>query len=214
MKNHRRWFPLTLAFVFFFVLANCVEKDKKPEEEKEKPKTEEETGMSGKPTGIISLEEAKLLCTNYEERRIPSIKAFEMAQDESDEKFIPTQFIDFELKTIKKYIKFVEREARKAKVSPDSLRIYLGNYGKDGQEPNRNTVFILPTATIDGDHGGFFINAKGKAELIRNNWSKNENQGQEKSKASFFTLPNMNLYNRQSFILNLGHGGPPPISDF
>ena len=213
MKNFRKWFPLTLAFLFIFTLSNCVEKDKKPQKE-EKPKTEEETDISNEPRGIISLDEAKVLCDNYENRRLKSIIDFERANNESGEKFVPTQFIDFELKTIKKYIKYVEKEAKKAKVKPDSIRIYLGNYGTDGRDPNRNTVFILPTATVDGDHGGFFINANGSAELIRNSWSQNEDQGQQKSKASIFSPPSINLFNEQSLILNLGHGGPPPTGDF
>jgi len=214
MKNLRKWFPLTLAFLFFFALSSCAEKDKKTKKEKEKPKTEEETGMSGEPTGIISLDEAKQLCTNYEDRRIPGIKEFEMEQDESGEKFIPTQFIDFELKTIKKYIKYVEREARKANVSPDSLRIYLGNYGKDGRHPKRNTVFILPTTTIDGESGGFFINEKGNAELIRNYWVDGENNEQQKSKASVLPSMSATQHSNISLILNRGGSGPPPFGDF
>lgn len=215
MKNQKRkWFPLSLALLFLFTLSNCVEKDKKPKEEEEKPQTEEETGMSGEPQGIISLDEAKILCDNYENRRLKPIIEFEMEQNESDKKFVPTQFIDFELKTIKKYIKYVERQARKAKVKPDSIRIYLGNYGADGRDPNKNTVFIVPTTTIDGDHGGFFINDKGNAQLIRNYWPMDNNNEPQKSKASIFPSFNMNLFDDQSLILNQGHGGPPPTGDF
>lgn len=185
----------------------------KPKRNGEKP-PKEEREMAKAPDGIISLGEAKELCDNYEELRIPTILEFETQRNPS-EQFIPTQFIDFDLKTIKKYIKYVEHSAKKAKVKPDSLRIYLGNYGKDGRDPNHNTVFIVPTATVKGKHGGFYINDKGKAELIRNYWPNDDSQEMEqKSKAGFLPSMNLNLYQDGSLILNRGHGGPPPTSDF
>lgn len=167
------------------------------------------------PAGIISLDEAKELCDNYETRRIPNIIEFEMAEGNSEEKFVPTQFVAFDFKTIKRYIRFVEQESQKAKVTPDSLRIYLGNYGKEGRDPNRNTVFILPTAEIGNAYGGFYIGDKGRAELIRNYWPNGGQEGEPRGKASF--MPTFNttlLQGGGSLILNYGQGGPPPINDF
>jgi len=70
---------------------------------------------------------------------------------------------------------------------------------------------MLPTAQVNGDHGGFFINAKGKAELIREYWPK----GVNKSKSSVFPNINTSLYQSEhSLILNRGNGGPPPTTDF
>jgi len=210
MKNNQKW-ALAFTTILFLAITSCAEKTKKDED---KPKHEEHD-MAKVPDGIITLDEAKILCANYEDRRIEGIKSFEMAQNPEKE-FVPTQFIDFDFKTIQKYVKYVERKAKKANIEPDSLRIYLGNYGKDGSEPNRNTVFLLPTGTVNGEHGGFFINSDGKAELIRNYWSKNEDgdQNGQKSKAGFLPSLNMNLYQNGSLILNDGSSGPPPDMDF
>lgn len=188
-------------------------------EERAKKKTLEvlkESVLTSKPKGIISLAEAKVLCTNYEDRRIPSILKFETAQSDADDtKFVPTQFVDFDYETIKKYIKYVEESAAKAKVKPDSLRIYYGNYGANGKDTNRNTVFMLPTTTINGDHGGFFINAEGKAKLIRSYWLENKNTDtNQKAEASFMPSLHMIQSGDESLIMNDGHSSPPPKNDF
>ena len=213
MKNNQKW-AFAFTTILFLAITSCSEK---PKEEKDKKNNKEHDNhdMAKVPDGIITLDEAKVLCTNYEDRRIEGIKSFEMAQNPEKE-FVPTQFIDFDFKTIQKYVKYVERKAKKANIEPDSLRIYLGNYGKDGSEPNRNTVFLLPTGTVNGEHGGFFINSDGKAELIRNYWSKNEDgdQNDQKSKAGFLPSLNLSLYQGGSLILNDGSSGPPPDMDF
>jgi hypothetical protein len=209
MKNYQKW-ALAFSTILLLTVTSCAEK---PKEDKDKPKYEEheDDEMAKAPDGIITLDEAKVLCTNYEDRRIEGIKSFEMAKNPEKE-FIPTQFIDFDFETIRKYVKYVERKAKKANIEPDSLRIYLGNYGKDGKDPNRNTVFILPTATVNGKHGGFYINSDGNAELIRNYWP--ESQDGQKSKAGFLPSLNMNLYQDGSLILNDGSSAPPPKADF
>ncbi len=211
MKTKRQVF-LAIS-VATMLMVSCGEK--KSENRNEDPKEEMEQEMVDAPDGIISLEKAKILCDNYETRRIGTIKEFEASQNPESE-FIPTQFIDFDFETISNYVKYVEQEAKKAKVRPDSLRIYLGNYGKGGKDPNRNTVFMLPTAKIGGENGGFFINEKGQAELIRNYWPKDDGNGQnqgQKSKASFF--PSFSPYQGGgSLIMNDGHIAPPPYGDF
>ena len=190
------------------------------------PKKEAEPEMASEPIEdvdapkeIISLDKAKELCENYENRRIPIIKEFEAANNGSNGNFTPVQFIAFDLETIKNYVKYVEQEASRAKVKPDSLRIYLGNYGEEGRDPNRNTVFILPTAKVGENYGGFYIEDNGQAKLIRDYWPKaNDEGGQEgepRSKASF--MPSFNTTLMQgggSLVLNFGQGGPPPHTDF
>lgn len=214
MKTPQKWI-LACSTLLFLTITSCVEKSK---EDKEEPKQEEheKEEITKAPDGIITLGEAKELCDNYGSRRARAILKFEMEQNPEKE-FIPTQFVDFDFKTIQKYVKYVERQAKKANVRPDSLRIYLGNYGKDGKDPNRNTVFVLPTASINGEHGGFYIDGNGNAKLIRNYWPENGNNGQggeQKSEAGFFPSLNTMFYQDGSLILNDGHSGPPPNNDF
>ncbi len=206
----------TLGFLVtaIILLSACNPQTKKEDEPAMMDKEVKEVDA---PEGIISLDVAKGLCENYERRRIPGIKKFEAANTDSEESFIPTQYVTFDLKTIRQYLDYVEQEAKRANVEPDSLRIYLGNYGKEGRDPNRNTVFILPTAEIGKEYGGFYIDGT-EAKLIRNHWPRGENGGQEgepKSKASF--IPNFNPLHLQpngSLILNWGGSGPPPHTDF
>ncbi|MEM8508548.1 MAG: hypothetical protein AAF717_11990 [Bacteroidota bacterium] len=203
---------LLLLVLVLFASCNQPPKKDKPEE------MEEEIVKEVKqPEDLISLDEAKELCQNYERRRVPGIVKFETAQHDSEEKFVPTQFVTFNLETLKTYIQYVEQEASKVNVAPDSLRIYLANYGMEGRDPNQNTLFILPTAKVDGDYGGFYI-AGEEAKLIRKYWPSDQNDGQEedpKSKAGF--VPSFNLpllQDDKSLILNYGNTGPPPSTDF
>ena len=58
------------AILLIFGTSNCTEKSKQPS------KKEETKELAQKPKGIISLNEAKVLCDNYESRRLASIIKF------------------------------------------------------------------------------------------------------------------------------------------
>ncbi len=149
---------LLIVTLIFFVACNTQKKEPAPEMDDQTAREIEP------PKEIIPLNEAKELCENYENRRVPSIIKFEMAEANGEEKFVPTQFVAFKLETLQTYIDYVKQEAAKAKVSPDSLRIYLGNYGKEGchwarssrasasdppAPPRRNAPYS-PGARLDG----------------------------------------------------------------
>lgn len=197
------------------LLASCQEQKK---ENQEMSTEEVEQIVYDTPKQIISLEEADSLFVNYKDRRAASITKMEAEYQEDGKPFVPTQFVSFDIEVLKDYIGYVEQEAKKGGVKADSLRIYLGNYGKHPKKnTRRNTVFMLPAAHVDGDYGGIFIGADGKAQLVRN-WIKEQQNGSQegKSKASFF--PNLSptpvLYNGGSLTLNRGQSGPPPFGDF
>ncbi|MEM1256908.1 MAG: hypothetical protein AAGH81_00155 [Bacteroidota bacterium] len=212
--NRLNFYRLTVGFLITAVLLVLGSCNPQPKKEAEPEKMDQEVEEVEAPEGIISLDEAKELCQNYEIRRIPGIKNFEAAQTNAEGKFIPTQYVTFDLETIRQYLDYLEQEAKRANVVPDSLRIYLGNYGNEGKDPNRNTVFILPTAEIGKGYGGFYIDNEGQAKLIRSYWPNNDENGKSKSKASF--LPNFgpSLMSGGSLVFNRGNSSPPPDSDF
>jgi len=212
MKNSFKFLAL---IAFAIALTSCQER---PEKEHQTEDVEEIVYEA--PKQIISLEEADSLYINYKNRRISNIVSFESENQEDDKPFIPTQFVSFDIEVLKKYIGYVEQEAKNGGTTADSLRIYFGNYGtKSKKYERKNTVFILPTADVNGEYGGIFIDVDGKAKLVRNWVDEQRDQGfkgNQKSEASI--LPSFSiapaLQGGTSLTLNRGNGGPPPKQDF
>lgn len=163
------------------------------------------------PKNLISLKEAKTLSENYQNFRIPAIINYEASNSETDTDFRPTEFIAFDFNLLKQYMAYVEQEAQSVEVVADSLRIYLGNYGKSGHKPHKNTVFLLPAAQVDDAYGGFYINGN-EAKLIRDYWT---NTPQIEDAANTENATNGAVESGGgSLILNYGNGNPPPKQDF
>jgi len=209
-----------VAFAIALFLGSCEEIPKKKQNpDAEKMEAKEEIG---EPNQIISLADADSLYVNYTKRRANVIYELEAGEQDADGKrFVPTRFVSFSLAAIKEYLKYVEQESAKAGVKPDSLRIYLGNYGKQlkkKKDINHNTVFLLPAAKTKAGYGGIYIGENGKAKLIRNYFKSGEESdgGEPKSEASFMPSFNSSLMQvgSKSFIFNRGDGGPPPTGDF
>ena len=209
----------TSKFLLFIALAilftACQEKPKKENHEMEAQEITYEV-----PKQIISLEEADSLYVNYKNRRVKFIEKMEAGSQTDGKPFVPTQFVSFDIKVLKEYIGYVEQEAKKGGTTADSLRIYFGNYGNTSTKyPKKNTVFLLPTAAVNNDYGGIFIDSEGKAKLVRD-WVNEQLdgglKGNQKSEASI--LPSFSsaspLQEGTSLTLNFGQGGPPPKTDF
>ena len=209
----------TSKFLLFIALAilftACQEKPKKENHEMEAQEITYEV-----PKQIISLEEADSLYVNYKNRRVKFIEKMEAGSQTDGKPFVPTQFVSFDIKVLKEYIGYVEQEAKKGGTTADSLRIYFGNYGNTSTKyPKQNTVFLLPTAAVNNDYGGIFIDSEGKAKLVRD-WVNEQLdgglKGNQKSEASI--LPSFSsaspLQEGTSLTLNFGQGGPPPKTDF
>lgn len=212
MKNTYNFLSLITLVILF---SACQEEPKK--------EIREETNKAvvfEAPKQIISLEEADSLYVNYKNRRIPNIITSEAEYQKDEEPFVATQFVSFDIEVLKDYIGYVEQEAKNGGTKADSIRIYLGNYGNRSKKYKRkNTVFMLPTASVNGDYGGIYIDADGNAKLVRDWVNKQQNDtpnSQQKSEASI--LPSFsnspNLQGGTSLALNRGNGGPPPKTDF
>ncbi len=208
--------PMLMAIGLAILTLSC-EQQKKEHQPEPTPEVEK---VVKAPEGIISLADADSLYVDYSDRRANNIAKIESQNQEDGKPFVPTRFVAFNIDTLKQYIAYVEQEAKKGGTKTDSLRIYFGNYGKRNKKYlRRNTVFIVPAAEVDGDYGGIFIAADGKAQLIRDwirEYQGNGQDNEQKSKASL--LPNFsptpNLYNGGSLTLNHGGSGPPPKTDF
>jgi hypothetical protein len=211
MKNLCK--PL-LIYIFLIPLVSC-------KQNQEKPPTEVKEEVLTAPKQIISLEEADSLYENYKNRRAAFIEKMELESQPDENPFEPTQFISFDIKVLENYLKYVKQEANKGGTEADSIRIYLGNYGNTSRRYlNKNTVFLLPTAEVDGAYGGIFIDTEGKAKLVRD-WiasqqGDNSKEGREKSEASFIPKTTVTpvMHGGTSLTLNRGNGGPPPKTDF
>nr|WP_298999746.1 hypothetical protein [uncultured Allomuricauda sp.] len=224
MKNTKKNGLLLVLGGMLLIGTSCQEKPKPPQE----PEQEEKETVKP-PSDIISIRESKSLYDNYTKNRIAPIMAYEKEMND-DEDFEAARFVDFDYKTMKQYIAYVEQEAKKAKVDVSTFRLYFANYpnkekfrdGKKVVHPRQNSIFVLPTLMKDGQNMGFYIGADGQAKLIRNT-IKGKEQGYgslenktQKSQASFvpsFSSPTL-LQGDQSLIMNHGGSGPPPETDF
>jgi len=190
----------TITKIIGLVLGLCLYSLSSCQEKKKDADQEIHLGKDEIRKQIISLADADSFYLNYSRRRATAISEFEIRNRPDEKQFIPTRFVDFDLETIKNYIKYVESEAKNGGTKVDSLRIYLGNYGNSSGEINRhNTVFIVPTAKAQGSSGGIYIGADGKAKLMRKYFNGNNE---------------INSNKQNSLILNFGHCCPPKNGDF
>lgn len=211
---------LFLGFILFFSLS-CREGGQGQAETPEKAPEEQEVNA---PKDIIALEEAQKLYDTYTERRVPIIERYEEAHSEGID---VARFTSFDYATLKEYIAFIEQEAASANVAISSLRVYFGNYPPETESgsgyPRKNTVFLVPTMTQDGQEFGFFIreDAEGKSVAIPIPEASGENtetgslgETKKHSYATFAPPSSPVFAGDQSLVLNRGNVGPPPKEDF
>lgn len=204
-----------LAFSLLLVVA-CNEKETKVQEEPEPRKP---------PGQIISEAKATVLYDTYSSNRVPCIDEFENAMlEEGQERHVVTRYSAFDYKVIQDYMEYIEEQATLAGVEIESLRIYFATYPEGSEkDPNKNTVFLVPTTKFGQVNKAFKITEKdGKAVAESIPWNFKRNGGgamhQEqdegvKSQASFFPVITTNavLQNGdKSLILNDGNSSPPP----
>ncbi|WP_405292852.1 hypothetical protein [Algibacter sp. Ld11] len=97
------------------------------------------------PTGTITILEATELSANWEKNNPKEIDSTIELDDNSKRK--PMRSVMWSLKNIEDYIAFAEKESDSVGYTMTGLRVYLGNYGKNGKpgKKNRNTMFVVPT---------------------------------------------------------------------
>lgn len=200
----------------------------------QEPTNHEEPPYEGPPKQIISIEQAREMYSAYSQRRVPIIQKYEDTLNSDSTKFTPTRYVEYDLKTIKQYIAYIEHEANEANVEINTLRFYLSNYGKEDKfgdgnvviYPRRNSIFVVPTMEHDGKNVGFYIEDSSGKYTARpisgyaaqrdneQNKTKTDSTGQM-NEAGFFTATNSANQGggTTSVILNDGQLGPPPGKD-
>lgn len=180
---------------------------------------------------IISEERAQEMFDAYSNRRVPIIQKYEDSIKIDTAKFTPTRYAEYDLKTIKQYIAFIEHEAMQANVEINTLRFYLSNYPNSDKFPNgdtvkyprRNSLFVVPTMDYEGKNVGFSIEERDgnytAVPIRRSNPIKegNQNKGQADStgqinEAGFFMSNTSTVQGggTTSLILNDSQLAPPP----
>jgi len=191
MKITNKIFYVLLTSLFIF--SSCDEKVGRDQEQNVSKQDE------SRIDGTITYERAYKLQRNYIETRakflnayLDSINYFDNNQNKGlagDGKVNDTiqdvRDVTFDLKTLKKYIAYVERKAKKDGLKGLGLRVYLGAYTKNDtlvKDPGFATVFFMPTHQPEP----------------------------RSSKANNFFYWNEDEVIEDADGLNLGHGGNPP----
>lgn len=218
-----------VVVLVFSLFTSCNEK--KENTENDHPKHDDITEA---PSQIISIDLAKTEYDNYTKKRAELIEANEEALEDGS-KFIASRYGDYDIETVKNYIKYVEQQADSAGVKIETLRFYFSTYPnkkdfpnhKKIKHPRQNSFFILPTMKVDSKNMGFYIKnlgaGKKEAALIRDYKypSSIQEEDSEKSEASMFS--GLNVFSKplppsvpESLIMNEGQMSPPPPhgSDF
>jgi len=206
MKNHDHFFPRTtftiLAFFMFLsvILFNACEK---PSQEHANGITQQDIELM-KENHIIDLKDAVKAYDKYSKQRIKILK--DTLKKKYGTNFKDTRTVWFDIKTIKAYIKYIEKNTSEA----EGLQFYYSvNPDNSGKQKNHQTFFIAPSMknVINGDtiQSGYTIE-NGKTIFLYEAFKKYSESNQTSvQKASFFSA----LQDDDGFLLNDGELGPP-----
>lgn len=182
------------------------------------------------PKEIISVEQAREMYNAYSERRVPIIQQYEDSIVSDTSPFTPTRYAEYDLETLKRYVAYIEYEAKRANVDIKTLRFYLANYpnidkfknGETVKYPRRNSFFVLPTMAYEGKNVGFSIEDidgtptavpinKGIAREEKQEGGSADTTGQVNEAGFFMSNGAVIMGGSTSLILNDTHISPPPF---
>ena len=78
----------------------------------------------------------------------------------TDKGFQPTEYIRYDYKSLKKYMKFIEQQTADAGYEISTMRIYLANYPEkdyNKDKNRRNTVMFVPTINVDSSESAYYL---------------------------------------------------------
>ena len=96
-----------------------------------------------KPSGVISIAEAKALNNNWTEFRQAAVDSAAKKQGRNKD----NRWASWSLDDIENYITYAKNQSDSLGLSMTGLRVYLGVYGKNKGQSKKNltTMFIVPT---------------------------------------------------------------------
>ncbi|CAM4187977.1 hypothetical protein [Zobellia nedashkovskayae] len=250
MKNSLKFVQQCTTVFLFLILAACGDNTQKP-----CPECPPETvADKNYDNGIIMPEKAHKLFVNYKDRRAHLIQQYEDSIDgrakdpkqqyeqksrstESDykndvdrEKFKVAQYVSYEYEDLKKYLAYIENEAKLSGEKLTTLRFYFANYANEKKfdndslvkHPRQNTIMMSPTVNKDGADHIFYTDdaADGKRRIVLLDDNFNPRKAQEENQASpntkneasflpgFFSFSNAPFYAPRSTTKNEGSSNP------
>lgn len=107
------------------------------------PRPDTTASVFDNPTGVITILEAEELSANWEKNNPTEIDS--TIEVKGSKK--ATRSVLWDLKNLENYLAFAKSESDSVGYTMTGVRVYLGNYGKNGKpgKKNRNTMFIVPT---------------------------------------------------------------------
>lgn len=106
-----------------------------------------------KPKGVITVEEAEALNNNWTEFRKQAVDSAAERQGHKIDK----RSVGWSVEDVRNYLDWAEVESKNRGFSMDSIRVYLGVYGREAGEQNDGytTMFIAPTGSELNAEAGF-----------------------------------------------------------
>ncbi|WP_149275051.1 hypothetical protein [Pareuzebyella sediminis] len=245
MKNAKKITCLGTIVLFLLLISSCGVDTKQTTPCPECPCVEADETYD---QGIIFPEEARQLYVNYEKRRVNLIQEYEDSLDEKEQgkmqngqesntadsngsKFDVARYVYYDYEDLKKYMAYIENEAKLSGEKLTTLRFYFANYpndekfpdGKAVVHPRQNSIMMSPTIQRDGKEYIFYTedaqDGKRRAVLLANDFQRRKGEGtneksqaESKSEASLapsFASP-APVFADRSTTKNEGSSAPPP----
>lgn len=246
MKKAKKIICKSITLLLLVFVYSCVVDEKKVE----CPECDCPVSDETYDNGIIFPDKAEKLYGNYENRRVGIIQDYEDAfeegkggkQDQKQEgqnqsgendndvdggKFKVARYVSYDYDDLKKYLAYVENEAKLSGEKLSTMRFYFANYaneqkfedGKPVLHPRQNSIMMSPTVKRDNEHHIFYttdgIDGKRKIVLLDNDFKgrQGEEQPSPKSEASLlpdFLAPSSTalMFAPRSTTKNEGHSNP------
>ncbi|MAU72082.1 MAG: hypothetical protein CML04_08300 [Pseudozobellia sp.] len=248
MKNSKLSLSLISYSLIAFTLLSCVTENKTETDCPDCPCTVADDNYNN---GIILPEQARKLYLNYEKRRVSLIQDYEDEidkrnadkeqkvpktdnqksnnandKDPNGARFDVARYVYYDYEDLKKYMAYIENEAKLAGEELSTLRFYFANYpdqdkfpdGKEVVHRRQNSIMMSPTVKRNDKDYIFYTDDAGEGKrrivLLKNDFQPEGNKNQDtnsKSEASlapsFSSAP---IYAPKSTTKNEGNSAPPP----